>query len=91
MPDNANHVSREEFEQLVGEVKALKESVAENTECTRRTEANTQGLVELFDALSGGFKVIAWLGRAAKPIGYIAGALAAVIGLWTAIKGGGLK
>ncbi|MBB3008097.1 hypothetical protein [Cupriavidus alkaliphilus] len=42
--------------------------MAENTECTRRTEANTQGLVELFDALSGGFKVIAWLGRAAKPI-----------------------
>ncbi|MGE8454647.1 MAG: hypothetical protein ACN6OP_29355 [Pseudomonadales bacterium] len=89
MPEDDNHISREAFDALVGRVSALEESMTENTETTKRVEVNTEGLVEMFNALSGGFKVLVWIGKAARPIGYIAACAAGVVGLWTALKGGG--
>lgn len=52
-------------------------------------QANTAGIIETFDALSGGFKVLTAIGKLARPIGWIAGAVAALIALWAAIHGGG--
>lgn len=59
-----------------------------NTEATRRIEANTSDLVEFFQAAQGAFKVLNWIARLAKPVGYIAGALASVAALWAAWKSG---
>lgn len=49
-----------------------------NTEITRRIEANTAGVTEAWNAAVGGLKVLGLLGRIAKWIGYIAGAVASV-------------
>lgn len=62
--------------------------LTENTQATRRIETNTSDLVEGFDSLKGAFKVFGWIGKAAKPVGYIAAAIAACISLWTAFKAG---
>ncbi len=59
-----------------------------NNEATARVETNTSDMVEAFENLKGAFKVLNWIGRAAKPLGYIAGAIAAIISLWTAFKAG---
>lgn len=55
----------------------------------KQIRADTADIIETFKALAGGFKVLTALGRLARPIGWIAGAAAAVIALWAAIHGGG--
>jgi hypothetical protein len=66
----------------------IESALLANTEATARVETNTSDMVEAFGNLKGAFKVFNWIGRAAKPLGYIAGAIAAIISLWTAFKAG---
>lgn len=63
-------------------------SIAENTESTQRVEKNTGELVEFFGSMQAAFKLFNMLGSLAKPVGYIAAAVAAVVGAWVALKGG---
>ncbi|WP_020722921.1 hypothetical protein [Variovorax atrisoli] len=62
--------------------------LAENTAATKRIEGNTAELIEAFANVKGAFKVLNWIGKFARPLGYIAGLLAAVASLWTAYKTG---
>lgn len=71
-------------------MKAMRKEMAENTETTKKVQADTSELVELLKSFKGAFKVLEGLGKLAKPMGYIAAAVAAFLGLWAAIKGGGL-
>lgn len=66
-------------------------SLAENTASTKRVEINTADLVEGFENLKAAFKVLNWIGRAARPLGYIAAFFAAVVSLWVALKSGSPK
>lgn len=59
-----------------------------NTDATVRIESATAGLVEFFVAMQGAFKVFNWLGKAARPLGFIAAAGAAVAAFWASVKGG---
>ena len=68
----------------------LSSRLEENTAVTNRIAENTAGMMEFLDAAQGAFKVLTWIGKLAKPIGYIAAAGAAILGFWTAIKGGGI-
>lgn len=70
-------------------MKALRAELEENTATTRRVDANTAELVELFNSFKGAFTVFDLIGRAARPVGYIAAACAALWGLFVAVKGGG--
>ncbi|WKB52324.1 hypothetical protein [Eleftheria terrae] len=74
---------------LVARVERLEAGMQENTEATRRVEANTGELVEFFSSVKGAFRVFNWIGTVARPIGYIAAAIAALAGAWSAFKGGG--
>ena len=67
---------------------SMQADLAENTASTKRVETNTSDLVEAFDSLKGAFKVFNWIGKAAKPLSYIAAAAAAIVSLWTAFKAG---
>lgn len=66
----------------------LQNELADNTAATKRIETNTSDLVEAFANLKGAFKVLNWIGKFARPLGYIAGAIAAVVSLYTAYKAG---
>ena len=66
----------------------FKTELADNTAATKRIESNTSELVEAFANVKGAFKVLNWIGKFARPLGYIAGAIAAVVSLWTAFKAG---
>ncbi|KQO23506.1 hypothetical protein [Acidovorax sp. Leaf78] len=72
---------------IEGDVAAVREELAANTEATRQVAANTADLVEFFQAVQGAFKVLNWIGKVAKPVGAIATATAAAIGVWSAVKG----
>ncbi len=69
---------------------ALAVGLKENTELTQKVQTDTAELVELLRSFKGAFQVFNMVGRAARPLGYIAMAGSAIYGLFAAIKGGGV-
>lgn len=67
----------------------FKQATQRNTESIDRVEKNTRDIVDTFQALAGGFKVLQGLGRLAKPLAYIVGLVTAVITAYSAWKGMG--
>ena len=60
----------------------------ENTDATNAIKADTAELLEAFHSFKGAMKVLEWIGKAAKPMGYIAGLRASVTAFWAAMKSG---
>ena len=60
----------------------------ENTDETKAIKADTAELLEAFRSFKGAMKVLEWIGKAAKPIGYIAGFCASMYAFWTSVKSG---
>ena len=60
----------------------------ENTDATNSIKADTAELLEAFRSFKGAMKVLEWIGKAAKPLGYIAGFCASMYAFWTAVKSG---
>ena len=67
------------FSELEARMKALEVELRENTTTTREVR-------ELMEVARSGFKVLGWLGIAAKWITAIAGAAAALWALWHGVK-----
>lgn len=81
---------------LHGQVVEMKGNLAEcmkdtkrNTESIERVEKNTSDIVDTFQALAGGFKVLQGLGKLAKPLAYIVGLVTAIITAYSAWRGMG--
>lgn len=70
-----------------GRLGTVEKKLDENTAATLQVQSNTGEIIELFNAAKGAFSVLERLGKLARPIGYIAAAVAAVAGLWASIKG----
>ena len=68
----------------------LKRAIDLNTALTASINLKIGAVVEFFDAMTGLFKVINWIGKAAKPVMWIVGLATAVIGLIAALKTGGI-
>lgn len=62
--------------------------LAENTNATNRIEANTAEMLDVFESWKGAMKVLTWIGKAAKPLGYLVGLGASLAAFWAALKGG---
>lgn len=60
----------------------------ENTDDTKAIKADTAELLEAFRSFKGAMKVLEWIGKAAKPLGYIVGVCASATAFWTALKSG---
>ena len=60
-----------------------------NTKTTEDVQTNTSELVSLLQSFKGAFVVFDMLGKAAKPLSYIAMCCSALWALFTAVKGGG--
>lgn len=64
------------------QMEEIKSNLAVNTLVTEQVQTNTAGLVDLFNNASGAFKVLEGLGKAAKPLMYIAGFVSAALTVW---------
>ena len=53
-----------------------------------KIEADTSEMIEMFNALQGGFSVLQMIGKLAGPIGVVAAAITAVSVAWSKFKGG---
>lgn len=72
---------------LRAQLDALRQDLAGNTRATEQVAVNTRELVDLFESFKGAIKVLNWLGKLARPVGYIAAACTAILALWAAAKG----
>ncbi len=81
-------IEKAEFEAMVRRQEASEQALKEVREDIRQIRADTSGIVDFFDSATGAFKVLNWIGKAAKPLGYIAATIAAVAGAWASVKGG---
>lgn len=66
----------------------FRRELQENTDATKRVEANTSEMLEVFQSFKAAFKVLEWIGKAAKPLGYVVGLGASIAAFWTAVKSG---
>ena len=83
------------MDSLADEVTAIKleqaqfrVELAENTNATKRIEAHTAEMLDVFESWQGAMKVLNWIGKAAKPIGYVVGLGASIAAFWAALKAG---
>lgn len=60
----------------------------ENTDATKEIKADTAELLEVFGSFKAAFKVLEWIGKAAKPLGYVVGLVASIAAFWAALKSG---
>lgn len=74
---------------MAWELEEVKLALAENTTMTKNIAENTKDLVEFFTAFQGAFKALDYLGKLAKPLGYIVAVGTAISGLWATFKARG--
>lgn len=60
-----------------------------NTKATQELAANTSQVVELLKDFKGAMRVLDYIGRLAKPLGYILKACLAIAAIWATVKTGG--
>ncbi|WP_316150416.1 hypothetical protein [Cupriavidus sp. BIC8F] len=75
------------FQELVSRVDTLEAELKRNSEATARVEVNTADIVQAFAAASGAFRALEWIGKIARPVAYMAAAVSAIVGAWSAVKG----
>lgn len=99
--DFENYVARElmagdkRMDEIVKTVAAIqieqasaKVLLAENTETIKEIKTDTADMLEVFESWKGAMRVMEMIGKLAKPLGYIAALIAAVVGIWNAMKSG---
>ena len=62
--------------------------LAENTETIKEIKTDTADMLEVFESWKGAMRVMEMIGKLARPLGYIAALIAAVVGIWNAMKSG---
>ena len=67
---------------------ALDLAMKGNTAATLEGNRDVRELLEIFQAVKGGFKVLGWLGTAAKWVAALVGAAGAVYAAWHTATGG---
>lgn len=69
------------------QINALRRTIDENTATTKKVESSVAGIESIFASWEGARKVLEGIGRLAKPVMFIAGAVSAVLGVIAALKG----
>jgi hypothetical protein len=86
--DEHKEQTKQNFDNSSRRFDVLEQELAANTEATKRIETNTGEVVQAFSDMRGGLRVLESIGRLARPVGFIAAAVAACVGMWTALKTG---
>ena len=79
----------DQLDDVYARMTRIERDLAANTAATRETADNTSELVDIFKAFKGAMKVLEYVGKLAKPLGYILKAGLAVAAVWVAVKTGG--
>lgn len=86
-PDSKGYeLVERQIAQLQTDFGELKDNLLENTETTKKVEANTKGVVEAFEAAAGAFKVLETIGKLAKPLAWIGSIAITIATFWNSWK-----
>lgn len=69
-------------------MESIQADLAANTQATQEASASTSELVSILNALKGAFRTLEFIGKLARPLGYIVSLGAAVAGVWAAFRHG---
>ena len=58
-----------------------------NAQMAQKILDSTAEIVEFFESMRGAMRVLNWIGKLARPVAGIIGLCAALVALWTAIRG----
>jgi hypothetical protein len=86
-PDAFIKSLRDRVVQMEQEMAQNAEATARNTASIETIRQNTQDIVDTFQALAGGFKVLQGLGKVARPLAYLVGLGTAIITAYSAWRG----
>ena len=81
-------IDKADFEAMTRRQEASEQAIREMREDIKQIRSDTAGIIEFFDSATGAFKVLNWIGKAARPLGYIAATCTAVAVAWAKFKGG---
>lgn len=73
--------------QMEHDLAANAQTTTRNTELIEQIGRNTQDIVDTFQALAGGFRVLQGVGRLAKPLACIIGLVTAILTAGSAWRG----
>jgi hypothetical protein len=83
----ALHAGQERMDRMESNIAAKTDAIMANVASTEAHRLETREMIEAFNAMKGGMKVLEQIGKAAKIIGGIAFAISAVVGAYhTAMK-----
>jgi hypothetical protein len=83
----ALHAGQERMDRMENNIAANTDAILANTISTEAHRAETREMLEAFNAMKGGFKVLETIGKGAKIVGGIALAFSALVGAYhTAMK-----
>jgi hypothetical protein len=71
---------------LSSRMDTFEKQLADNTAATEAIKTNTQGIVDAFQAMQGGLKVLDTLGRVFKPVAAFVAAVVGVVTAWFSWK-----
>lgn len=69
-------------------MKRIETDLSANTAATQQAASSIAELVDILNAWKGAFKVFEYVGKLAKPLGAVFALGAAIVGFWSALKGG---
>lgn len=67
-------------------IKQLSDDLAKNTAATQRIEKSTADIVTFFQSVQGAFRVLEWIGKAARPVASITALGVAFWSAWELLK-----
>ena len=77
----------ERMAHIEGDLAAMRTKLESNAESMQKVLDSTTEIVSFFDSMRGAMRVLDWIGKLARPVAGIIGMCAALVALWTAIRG----
>ncbi len=72
---------------IESDLAAMRSRLESNAAIMQKVLDSTAEIVEFFASMRGAMRVLDWIGKLARPVAGIVGLCAALVALWTAIRG----
>ena len=77
----------ERMAHIEGDLALVRNRLERNAQMMQKMLDSTAEIVEFFESMRGAMRVLNWIGKLARPVAGIVGLCAALVALWTAIRG----
>ena len=72
---------------IESDLSAMRSKLESNAASMQKVLDSTTEIVSFFDSMRGAMRVLDWIGKLARPVAGVVGLCAALVALWSAIRG----